>query len=88
MHDVCRFILCKNNIKPNKNVKLVFTADEEATGKGILSILNKNILKDVDFIIVPENTDEYVVIKEKRSIMVRIRIIWEISSWCKARFRN
>ncbi|HFL3828491.1 TPA: M20 family metallopeptidase [Clostridioides difficile] len=64
----------KNNIKPNKNVKLVFTADEEATGKGVLSILDKNILKDVDFIIVPENTDEYVVIKEKGALWLELEL--------------
>lgn len=64
----------KNNIKPNRNVKLVFTADEEATGKGVLSILNKNILDDVDFIIVPENTDECIVIKEKGALWVELEL--------------
>lgn len=64
----------KNNVKPNRNVKLIFTADEEATGKGILSILDNNILDGIDFIIVPENTDEYVVIKEKGALWLELEL--------------
>lgn len=64
----------KNNIKPSKNIKLVFTADEEATGKGVISVMEKGLLDDVDFIIVPENTDEYVVIKEKGALWIGLEL--------------
>ncbi|HLR35276.1 MAG TPA: M20 family metallopeptidase [Tissierellales bacterium] len=63
-----------NNIKPSKNIKLIFTADEEATGKGILSILDENILDDVDFIIVPENTDECIAVKEKGALWIQLEL--------------
>lgn len=64
----------KNNIKPNKNIKLVFTADEEANGKGVTSVFEKGYLDDVDFIIVPENTSSDVVLKEKGALWLSLEL--------------
>lgn len=64
----------KNKIKPNKNIMLVFTADEEATGKGIISVLEQGYLDEVDFIIVPENTSSNVVLKEKGALWVSLEL--------------
>lgn len=64
----------KNNLKPNKNIMLVFTADEEATGKGIISVFEKGYLDKVDFIIVPENTSSNVVLKEKGALWISLEL--------------
>lgn len=64
----------KNKIKPNKNIMLVFTADEEATGKGVVSVFEKGYLDDVDFIIVPENTSSDVVLKEKGALWISLEL--------------
>lgn len=63
-----------NNVKPNKNIKLIFTADEEAGGLGITSVYEKGYLNDVDFIIVPENTSSDVVLKEKGALWLSLEL--------------
>ncbi len=64
----------ENNIKPNKNIMLIFTADEEATGKGISSVFEKGYLNNVDFIIVPENTSSNIVLKEKGALWISLEL--------------
>lgn len=64
----------KNKIKPNKNIKLIFTADEESSGKGVISVFEKGYLEDVDFIIVPENTSSDVVLKEKGALWISLEL--------------
>jgi succinyl-diaminopimelate desuccinylase len=63
-----------NNIKPSKNIRLIFTADEEASGIGITSVLETRYLDDVDFIIVPENTSSNVVLKEKGALWLSLEL--------------
>lgn len=64
----------ENDIVPTKNIRLVFTADEESDGMGVSKVLEEGYLNDVDSIIVPENTDEYMVIKEKGALWVKVKI--------------
>jgi succinyl-diaminopimelate desuccinylase len=64
----------ENNIIPNKSIRLIFTADEESSGIGIRSILDIGLINDVNNIIVPENTDEYIVIKEKGALWIKVQI--------------
>lgn len=64
----------KNDKKPDKNIRLIFTADEEATGKGVLSVMEKGYLDDVDFVIVPENTSSDVVLKEKGALWLSLEL--------------
>lgn len=64
----------ENNITPNKNIRLIYTADEESDGEGIKSVLRDELLDDVTNIIVPENTDEYIVIKEKGALWLKLQI--------------
>lgn len=63
-----------NNIKPNKNIMLVFTSDEEVGGKGVLSIFEKGYLDDVDFIVMPENTSSDIVLKEKGALWISLEL--------------
>lgn len=64
----------ESNIVPNKNIRLIFTADEESTGLGVKSVLEAGLINDVTSIIVPENTDECIVIKEKGALWIRTKI--------------
>lgn len=64
----------ENNIKPNKNIRLIFTADEESSGLGISSVLKEGLIEDLDFIIVPENTSSKVVIKEKGALWIELEV--------------
>lgn len=65
----------KSNAKPNKNIVLIFTSDEEATGKGINSVFEKGYLDNIDFIVVPENTSSNVVLKEKGALWICLELI-------------
>lgn len=69
----------KNRITPNKNIMLVFTADEESSGKGIVSVFEKGYLEKADFIIVPENTSSNVVLKEKGALWIRFELFGKSS---------
>lgn len=64
----------ENNIKPSKNIRLIFTADEESSGLGISSVLDKGLIEDLDFIIVPENTSSKVVIKENGALWIEMEV--------------
>lgn len=64
----------ENNIVPNKNIRLIFTADEESTGLGIKSVLDEGYIKDLDFIIVPENTSNQVIVKEKGALWIKLEV--------------
>lgn len=64
----------RNKIKPNKNIMLVFTADEEVSGKGVVSVFEKGYLDDVDFIIVPENTSSDLALKEKGALWISLEL--------------
>ena len=62
------------DIVPEKNIKLIFTADEERTGKGIISVFEKGYLEDVDFVIVPENTSNDPALKEKGALWISLEL--------------
>lgn len=64
----------KNELKPNKSIRLIFTADEESKGKGVVSVMERGYLDDVDFIIVPENTSSDVVLKEKGALWISLEV--------------
>lgn len=64
----------QNKIKPNRTIQLIFTADEEADGIGILDVFDKGFLDDTDFILVPENTSNDVVLKEKGALWISVEL--------------
>lgn len=64
--------LLENNIKPEKNLYFCFTADEESGGLGAKAIVKNEILKDVDFIFVPEPTGRKLGLAEKGALWLNI----------------
>jgi len=63
-----------NAIRPKYTIRLVFTADEECNGTGIKYLINEGFFEDVDFLILPEPTDEAIVLKEKGSLWLRFLV--------------
>lgn len=69
----------ENKIIPNKSIRLIFTADEESNGMGIKAVVEKGFLNDITYTIVPENTDECLVIKEKGALWIKTIVLGKMA---------
>lgn len=69
----CMIYLAKKliNVSTKKSYLFVFTADEEQGGMGIKDIMDKGILDDTDFFVVPEPTSLNLGIKEKGALWIK-----------------
>ena len=63
----------KNQDKMTANLKLVFTADEEADGIGMQDIIKQGLVASDEFLIVPEPTDLRVAYEEKGALWLRLK---------------
>ena len=61
------------------NVRLVFTADEESGGLGMKDILEQNLIKDHELLVVPEPTDLSVAYQEKGALWLKLEIVGKAS---------
>lgn len=63
-----------NYIKPKKTVRFMFTADEESSGIGIRSLIDLGYLNNAKYLLIPETSDESIVIKEKGALWLKIKV--------------
>lgn len=59
---------------PSVNLLFCFTADEEDQGIGVLSLMEAGVLDDLDFLIIPEPTDEHLALSEKGALWLEIAV--------------
>ncbi|GFN36813.1 M20 family metallopeptidase [Tepidimicrobium xylanilyticum] len=64
----------ENNITPPHTLKFVFTADEESGGIGVQALRDKDLLKDLSKVFIPEPTDEQIGICEKGALWLNIYV--------------
>lgn len=67
------FHILENNITPEKTLYFCFTADEESGGLGAKSLIEKNILENVEFVFIPEPTDRRLGLAEKGALWLNIK---------------
>ncbi|WP_040213775.1 M20 family metallopeptidase [Clostridium polynesiense] len=63
----------ENDIQPEKDIYLCFTADEESGGIGITAMNNEKLLKDVKEIFICEPTGEKIGIAEKGALWLDLK---------------
>ncbi|WP_040476952.1 M20 family metallopeptidase [Halanaerobium saccharolyticum] len=61
-----------NNIIPKKTLYFCFTADEESGGLGAKALIKENILKNTEFIFIPEPTGCQLGLAEKGALWLKI----------------
>ncbi len=69
MHEISR-----QNMKPKKPIYFCFTADEEAQGTGIVTMMEKGLLDKVEHVVVGEPSGERIGIAEKGALWLEINV--------------